>query len=214
MTRLNGKTVIVTGAGAGFGGAIATRIAGEGASVVVHDKSDLDSACSIAAVIVSRGGRAIAVGGDVSQANDIRRIFHSTKDVFGTPSMVVNNIVADEIDANLDIFGTFMICEEAGRHLGRGGMIINVHGGNPEKRDGAAIDTLSLGLRPELDLKGIRIISIGTEQHAMEEMNIASTVMRHAFFGTGRSRRASAFIDMDHAFHSRQPIFSTGWRGW
>lgn len=215
MTRLNGKTVLVTGACAAFGAAIATRIADEGAAVVVHDHFDLEAACRIAAVIVSRGGRAIAVCGDVTKADDVRRIFHSAADVFGTPAIIVNNIARREDDTADDIFGTFMICQEAGRHLTFGGVIINVHEAvDGEAADAAAFDTLSLGLLPEFDLKGIRIVSLGARERATADTSIASTVAQHAAYGAKASRRPAASIEIARSLASRRPAFSPGWRGW
>ena len=85
--RLEGKTAIVTGAGAGFGEEIARRFAAEGARVVVVDLRG-DAAERVAAGI---GGDAIAVTADVGSATDVDAVVARTRERFGAPDVLVNN---------------------------------------------------------------------------------------------------------------------------
>ncbi|MGA9885290.1 MAG: SDR family oxidoreductase [Candidatus Acidiferrales bacterium] len=87
---LAGKVAIVTGAGGGFGRAIAARFADEGAAVAVTSRtpSQLDET---AAQIKSRGGRAIAIAGDAANRADVARVVAETQHSLGPVSILVSN---------------------------------------------------------------------------------------------------------------------------
>ncbi|MDE3111081.1 MAG: SDR family oxidoreductase [Acidobacteriota bacterium] len=88
--RLANKVAIVTGAGGGFGRAIAARLADEGAAICVtaRAQSHLDETV---AQIASRGGRAIAIAGDATNRADVARVVAETERLLGTVSILVNN---------------------------------------------------------------------------------------------------------------------------
>jgi len=91
MTRaLERQVAIVTGAGRGFGRAIAVRFAAEGAAVTVTSRSrgQLDA---VAAEIEAQGGRALAVEGDVTAPDDVARVVAATEQRFGAVSLLVSN---------------------------------------------------------------------------------------------------------------------------
>ena len=79
MSRLSGKTAVVTGASKGIGAGIAKGLAAEGAAVVVNYASSKDGADRVVADIKAKGGKAIAVQGDVAKAADVEKIFAETK---------------------------------------------------------------------------------------------------------------------------------------
>src|ERR1700704_220551 len=83
MNKLTGKVAVVTGASKGIGAGIAKSLAAEGAAVVVNYASSKAGADRVVAEIADKGGQAIAVQGDVSNAADVERIFAETKKAFG-----------------------------------------------------------------------------------------------------------------------------------
>ena len=88
--RLNKKVAIVTGAGSGFGEAIARRYAEEGARVVVNDIVD-HAARRVADDIQARGGEAAVEVADVSKDADVARMVRGALERFGGLDVVVNN---------------------------------------------------------------------------------------------------------------------------
>jgi 3-oxoacyl-[acyl-carrier protein] reductase len=88
--RLAGKSAVVTGGGSGFGAAIATLFAREGARVVVADLN-ATAATRVAAEIAGTGGAALAVTADVSRDEDTRRMVEACVERFGRLDILVNN---------------------------------------------------------------------------------------------------------------------------
>jgi 3-oxoacyl-[acyl-carrier protein] reductase len=88
---LTGKIAIVTGASRGIGRAIALKLAGLGAQVVVNYQSNEAAAFSVVGEIEAGGGRALAVRGDVRDAEDALHLVKATLDAFGRLDILVNN---------------------------------------------------------------------------------------------------------------------------
>jgi 3-oxoacyl-[acyl-carrier protein] reductase len=88
--RLTNKVAIVTGAGSGFGEAIARRYAEEGAKVVVNDIR-AEPAERVAGGIRNGGGEASAEVADISRDPDVERLVHSAIRRFGRLDIIVNN---------------------------------------------------------------------------------------------------------------------------
>ena len=88
--RFDGRTVIVTGAGSGFGEAIATRFAREGARVVVADVNE-ESGRRVASAIAAEGGTARFVRTDVSRSAEVKAMIDLALSAFGGLDVLVNN---------------------------------------------------------------------------------------------------------------------------
>jgi 3-oxoacyl-[acyl-carrier protein] reductase len=85
--RLKHQVALVTGAGSGFGAAIARHFAQEGALVGVADIR-ADAAEQVAGEI---GEHAMALAGDVSVADEVNAMVARLSEAFGAPDIVVNN---------------------------------------------------------------------------------------------------------------------------
>ena len=98
---LQGKTALVTGAGAGLGRSEALALAHAGASVLVNDFTD--RADDVVAEIVAAGGQAIAVKGDVSDWKLAQSMVDTGVKEFGSFDILVNNagIIRDKMLFNL-----------------------------------------------------------------------------------------------------------------
>src|ERR1035441_8687263 len=91
MSKLANKVAVVTGASKGIGADIAKSLAAEGAAVVVNYASSKEGADKVVADIKAKGGKAVAVQGDVSKQADITRLFVEAKKAFGQVDILVNN---------------------------------------------------------------------------------------------------------------------------
>jgi 3-oxoacyl-[acyl-carrier protein] reductase len=183
MSKLKNKVAVVTGASKGIGAAIAKALASEGASVVVNYSSSKEGADRVVAEITSKGGKAIAVQGDVSKTKDVDRIFAETKKQYGALDVLVNNagiyefspigeVTEDKFHRlfNTNVLGLLLASQQAAKQFGpEGGSIINV--GSAVSRitppDSAvytatkgAVDAVTGVLARELGPKKIRVNSI------------------------------------------------------
>jgi NAD(P)-dependent dehydrogenase (short-subunit alcohol dehydrogenase family) len=125
---LQGKVVVVTGAGAGIGRDLALAMACEGARVVVNDVGD--AAHQVVAEIRAAGGEALASVESVSEAAAAQRIVDGAVDAFGRIDGVVNNagilrdrifhkMGADEWDAviRVHLYGSYYVSRAAANHF-------------------------------------------------------------------------------------------------
>jgi meso-butanediol dehydrogenase/(S,S)-butanediol dehydrogenase/diacetyl reductase len=87
---LEGRTAVISGAARGIGRAVAQRLAGEGAAVVILDL-DGPTAQRTADGIVEAGGRALAVECDISQTDQVDAAVAAALSTFGTVDVLHNN---------------------------------------------------------------------------------------------------------------------------
>ncbi|MBV8631857.1 MAG: glucose 1-dehydrogenase [Silvibacterium sp.] len=139
MSKLKGKVAVVTGASKGIGAAIAKSLGAEGASVVVNYASSKAGADAVVDSITKAGGKAVAVGGDVSKAADAEKIIGTAVKSFGRLDILVNNSGVYEfqpIEAiteehyqrlfNINVLGLLLTTQSAVKHLSEGGSVINI----------------------------------------------------------------------------------------
>lgn len=89
--ELAGKHALVTGAARGFGRAIALRLAAEGVYVIVNYRRSMSDAAEVVSAIEERGGKAIAVRGDVGKEKSLDRIFDEIKERVGVLDILIAN---------------------------------------------------------------------------------------------------------------------------
>jgi 3-oxoacyl-[acyl-carrier protein] reductase len=142
--RFEGKSVMVTGAGTGFGAEIAVRAAQEGAAtVIVHYNSSRAGAERTAERVAGAGAKPVVIQGDITSYADIKRMADAAFAETGGLDVLVNNV--GDIDTNtmswrelteeaidrvlaVDIKGTMLMVHEFGqRMVERGhGAIVNI----------------------------------------------------------------------------------------
>jgi 3-oxoacyl-[acyl-carrier protein] reductase len=181
--KLTDQVAVVTGASKGIGAGIARHLAAEGAAVVVNYASSKGGADQVVDQIAKRGGKAIAIKGDVANRKDIERLFAETKKAFGRLDILVNNagvyqfspleeITEDEFhrEYNTNVLGLLLATQEAVKHFGaEGGSVINISSTitavtppNSAMYAGTkgAVDTITQVLAKELGPKKIRVNSV------------------------------------------------------
>jgi len=140
MSKLQGKVAVVTGASKGIGAEIARTLAAAGASVVVNYASSRQGGDKVVADITAKGGKAIAVQGNVALAVDVQRLFEETKKAFGHVDILVNNagvfkfapideFSEDEFHRqfNINVLGLIQTTRQALKHFNpAGGSVINI----------------------------------------------------------------------------------------
>jgi len=181
--KLNGKVAVVTGASKGIGAGIAKQFAAEGAAVVVNYASSKSDADKVIDEITKRGGKAIAVQGNVAKRADVERLFASAKKAFGKIDILVNNAGVYEFKPleevtekqfhwhfDVNVLGLLLATQEVVKHFdAAGGSIVNISSlassltpptavvYNATK---GAVDAITRTLAKELGPKKIRVNSI------------------------------------------------------
>jgi 3-oxoacyl-[acyl-carrier protein] reductase len=182
MSKLRGKVAVVTGASKGIGAAIARALAAEGAAVVVNYATDKAGAEAVVAQIARKGGKAVATGGDVSQASGAKGIIDAAISHYGRLDILVNNSGIYEFaplqeiteahfhrQFNINVLGLLLTTQAAAAHLTEGASIINI--GSVVSRitppasavysaTKGAVDAITGVLAKELGPRHIRVNSI------------------------------------------------------
>lgn len=178
---LKGRVAIVTGASSGIGEATARELAARGASVVLAAR-DTEKTTELEKSISAAGGRALAVGTDVSDRDSVEALVDRTVEAFGRVDVLVNNAglglsgrVAELRAEDLrDVFevntmGPLNCIQAALPWMGRGARIINVSsvvGKRSVPKVGGycatkfALNALSDALRVEVADRGITVTSV------------------------------------------------------
>lgn len=213
----HGPVAVITGASRGIGAATARLAAARGYAVGINYRTNGGAAEKVVGDIEAAGGRAVSIQADVSEEQDVLRLFETVDRSLGTVTALVNNAgiletqmrVADMTAERLNrvfrinVTGSFLCAREAIRRMstrsgGPGGAIVNLSSG--ASRLGApgeyvdyaaskgAIDTLTIGLSKEIAEEGIRV-------NAVRPGFIYTDI--HASGGEpGRVDRVKAFVPM------------------
>lgn len=139
MFNLEGKKALVTGGSRGIGRGIALALAKSDASVAVNYHSKAQEAEVVVEEIKKLGGNSFSVQADVSNKEQVVKMFEEVKNKFGQLNILVNNagifymnpidkITEEEWDKVLDINlkGQFLCIQEAIKIMPAGGKIINI----------------------------------------------------------------------------------------
>ena len=208
MSDLTGRVTLVTGGSRGIGRAISLELARAGARVAVNYAARSDAADEVVAAIRQAGGDAVALQGDVADAEQAAALVEATEAAFGddlwnvvcnagiTRDNLMARIGEDDwravIDTNLG--GTFYVCKAASRKLlrkRRGSIVtmssvVGVHG-NPGQTNYAAskggVIALTKALAKEVGSRGIRVNCIAPGYITTELTDVLPEAAREAILG-------------------------------
>lgn len=182
MTKLKGKTAIVTGGSRDIGKAVCEELAAAGANVVVNYRGDVAAGKAVVDAITAAGRNAIAVKADVTQPGDCERLVEEAQAAFGEEIHILVNVAGGMVarkqlgEMDIDFFehvmrlnagSAFMMTKAAVPFMREGACIVNFasqagrDGGGPGATAYAtskgAVMTFTRSMAKELGPKGIRV---------------------------------------------------------
>jgi len=234
MSRLDGRTALVTGAGRGIGLAISERLLADGARVVMLDRD----ASAVEAAAKRLGGNARAIVADVTRTADVDGAVQAAHDWHGRLDVVVNNAgitgrsfpTWELTDADwqqviaVDLTSVFLVCRAAVRLMRprQSGRIVNIASiagkeGNPTlvpySTAKAGVIGLTKALAKEVATQGILVNAvapavIGTE--LLQQMERSTVDMLVAKIPMGRVGKPEEVAALVAWLSSDECSFSTG----
>jgi 3-oxoacyl-[acyl-carrier protein] reductase len=232
---LTGKVALVTGGSRGIGAAIAKRLAQDGAAVALTYASAPQPAEEVVRAIEAEGGRALAIRADSSDAEAVKNAVTETVRTFGRLDVLVNNAgiaVISPLDqfslADFDrlvavnIRGVFVAAQEASRHMGEGGRIINIGsvnadrmpfvGGSVYAMTKAAVAGLTRGLARDLGARRITVNNVqpGPTETDMNPAEGAFAETMKSFMALDRYGQGEEIAALVSYLASPEAAFVTG----
>jgi 3-oxoacyl-[acyl-carrier protein] reductase len=214
------RTAVVTGAARGIGAATAKRLAADGFAVAVLDLDETQCADTVSA-IESAGGKALAVGADVSDADQARSAVARVADELGAPLVLVNNagITRDNLlfkmseqdwDAVMGVHlrGSFLMSREAQKYMTDAGWgrIVNLSSTSALGNRGQAnYSTAKAGLQGFTKTLAIELGKFGVTVNSIAPGFIVSDMTRATAERVGMS-----FEDFEKAAVSTIPVARAG----
>ncbi len=180
--KLEGKVAIVTGGARDLGRAVSVKLAAEGANVCLNYFDNPEDAEETVKMIEAEGGKAIAVQGDMTKVDDVRKLFKKAAETFGPKVHVLVNVVGGIVGRKLiteqdeawydflmdvNMRSVFLCTREVVPFMTEGGSIVNFS--SQAARDGggpgasmyatakAAVMCHTRAMAKELGPQGIRV---------------------------------------------------------
>jgi 3-oxoacyl-[acyl-carrier protein] reductase len=238
MAELTGKVAMVTGGSRGIGRAIAISLAEAGAAVAVNYRERAQEAASVVAAIAKAGGRAMAVGADVSRSQAVADMVARVARDLGPVDVLVNNAgvglvrpVDDLTEADFDLtiavnLKSVFLCTQAvlpGMRAKKCGRIVNISSGAARGAGGvgphynaskAGMEGMTRGYAARLVKDGITVNAVAPSliEIDMVRSGLASAVSRIPLgrFGTAEECAQVVMMLVGNAYMTGQTVALSG----
>jgi 3-oxoacyl-[acyl-carrier protein] reductase len=192
--RFDHKIAVITGASKGIGKAVATRLASEGATIVINYAHNSLAADALVSELAEQGLNATAFRADVSKAAERLALIDHVIQAFGRIDILVSNAGIDHFRKleeiteedfsrvfSLNVAGQLFVTQAAVPHMTAGGRVVltssisarhSVFHHTLYAASKAAVSAMVLNLAPELGLRGININAVapgGTDTDMAKE---------------------------------------------
>lgn len=137
MSANQNKIALVTGASRGIGRAIAEKLSEDGYTVIINYSGNVVSAEETVATIKAKGGSAVAIQADISNENDVARLFSDAMLLMGKLDVVIHSagimplakITPDGLEEfdkviSTNLRGAFLVLANSAEHIVNGGRIV------------------------------------------------------------------------------------------
>ena len=205
MAALKGRVALVTGGSRGIGQAIAVSLADAGAAVAVNYLERAALADKVAEAIHHKGGRAIAVGADVSQAAAVKAMVSDVEQRLGPIDILVNNagiglirtvdeLTEEDFDRTIAVnLKSVFLCTQAvvpGMRSRKWGRIVNISSGAARGAGGVGphYNASKAGLEGMTRGYAARLVKEGITVNAVAPSLIESDMLRSGALASAVSR--------------------------
>ena len=238
MASLNNRVALVTGGSRGIGRAIAVSLAEAGASIAVNYRDKAAEARNVAETIRGAGGRAMAVGADVSQAAEVAAMMAAVERDLGPVDVLINNagiglvrtvddLTEDDFDHTIAVnLKSVFLCTQAvvpGMRARKWGRIVNISSGAARGAGGvgphynaskAGMEGMTRGYAARLVKDGITVNAVAPSliETDMVRSGVASSPARIPLgrFGTPEECAQAVLMVIGNAYMTGQTIALSG----
>jgi len=238
MASLNNRVALVTGGSRGIGRAIAVSLAEAGAAIAVNYRDKAAEARNVAETILGAGGRAMAVGADVSQAAEVAAMMAAVERELGPVDVLINNagiglvrtvddLTEDDFDRTIAVnLKSVFLCTQAvmpGMRARKWGRIVNISSGAARGAGGvgphynaskAGMEGMTRGYAARLVKDGITVNAVAPSliETDMVRSGVASSPARIPLgrFGTPEECAQAVLMVIGNAYMTGQTVALSG----
>ena len=238
MASLNNRVALVTGGSRGIGRAIAVSLAEAGASIAVNYRDKAAEARNVAETIRGAGGRAMAIGADVSQATEVAAMMAAVERELGPVDVLINNagiglvrtvddLTEDDFDRTIAVnLKSVFLCTQAvapGMRARKWGRIVNISSGAARGAGGvgphynaskAGMEGMTRGYAARLVKDGITVNAVAPSliETDMVRSGVASSPARIPLgrFGTPEECAQAVLMVIGNAYMTGQTVALSG----